>query len=98
MDIGNAIKEARKLKGVSQKELIEKLEISQTHMSLVENNQVETSLKLIKSVSSALNIPVALIFFYSISENDVAPEKRGVFNMMKPMLDSIVGWFFNINK
>lgn len=52
----------RKEKGLSQIQLAEKIDISRTHMSRIENNDCAVSLDVIFSIGKALNIPVMKLF------------------------------------
>ena len=52
----------RKEKGLSQMQLSEKINISRTHMSRIENNDCAVSLDVIFSIAKALEIPVNKLF------------------------------------
>lgn len=52
----------RKEQGLSQMKLAEKVNISRTHMSCIENNDCAVSLDVIFSIANALNIPVFKLF------------------------------------
>ena len=52
----------RKEQGLSQIQLADKIDISRTHMSRIENNDCAVSLDVIFSIAKALNIPVAKLF------------------------------------
>lgn len=52
----------RKEQGLSQIQLADKIDISRTHMSCIENNDCAVSLDVIFSIAKALNIPVAKLF------------------------------------
>ena len=52
----------RKAQGLSQMQLADKIDISRTHMSRIENNDCAESLDVIFSIAKALNIPVAKLF------------------------------------
>lgn len=52
----------RKEQGLSQIQLADKIDISRTHMSRIENNDCAVSLGVIFSIAKALNIPVAKLF------------------------------------
>lgn len=52
----------RKEQGLSQIQLAEKIDISRTHMSRIENNDCAVSLDVIFSIAKVLNIPVAKLF------------------------------------
>ncbi len=52
----------RKAQGLSQMTLAEKVNISRTHMSRIENNDCAVSLDVIFSIANVLNIPVYKLF------------------------------------
>ena len=55
------IAEARKRKGLSQRELGEKLGLPQSQISRLERNPDASSLRLIKRIAKALGVPVAAL-------------------------------------
>jgi len=52
----------RKERGLSQMQLADKIDISRTHMSRVENNDCAVSLDVIFSIAKALDLPVDKLF------------------------------------
>lgn len=60
--LGLNISYFRKEKGLSQMQLAEKIEISRTHMSRIENNDCAVSLDVIFSIAKAPDIPVSKLF------------------------------------
>ena len=54
----------RKERGLSQMELAERVEISRTHMSRIENNDCAPSLEVVFNIADALNVPVSDIFVF----------------------------------
>ena len=60
--LGLNISYYRKEKGLSQMLLAEKINISRTHMSRIENNDCAVSLDVIFSIAKALEIPVNKLF------------------------------------
>lgn len=52
----------RKEQGLSQMQLADKIDISRTHMSRIENNDCAVSLDVIFSIAKALNVTVAKLF------------------------------------
>ena len=52
----------RKEQRISQMELADKINISRTHMSRIENNDCAVSLDVIFSIAKALDIPVYKLF------------------------------------
>ena len=52
----------RKAQDLSQMQLADKIDISRTHMSRIENNDCAVSLDVIFSIAKALDIPVHKLF------------------------------------
>lgn len=72
MTVGKRVKEVRKNAHISQKELAESLNISQTHISKVENEQDNLSNSLLKKISCIYNINYQwLKFGIGDMQNDV---------------------------
>ncbi len=60
--LGLNISYYRKERGFSQMQLAEKINISRTHMSRVENNDCAVSLDVVFSIAKALDLSVAKLF------------------------------------
>lgn len=52
----------RKERGLSQIKLADRIDISRTHMSRIENNDCAVSLDVIFRIAKALDVPVARLF------------------------------------
>ena len=52
----------RKERGLSQIQLADRIDVSRTHMSRIENNDCAVSLDVIFSIAKALEIPVNRLF------------------------------------
>lgn len=72
-EIGLKIAYYRKLKGYSQLELAEKIDVSRTHLSNIEAPNVPTSisLDLLFRISETLEIDLKFFFEFTISLNKV---------------------------
>lgn len=56
----------RKLKGLSQEKLAERVGVSRTHMSRIETADCAVSLDVVFNVADALEIPVSSLFDFRI--------------------------------
>lgn len=90
MEIGTAIEAIRKKKGISQGELADKATITQSYLSLVENNVKEPKIKTLRKIAKALDLPLAILSFLSLTENDVAEDKREIFKGFMPHIKDMV--------
>lgn len=94
MDYGKAIYSIRKHRNWSQEKFSTRVGIDQSYLSLVENNKKRPSTKMIEKISNTLGVPMPIIFFFSLSENDVPQEKRELFNMIYPRMKEMLYDFF----
>lgn len=60
--LGLNISYYRKERGLSQMQLADKIDISRTHMSRIENSDCAVSLDVVFSIAGALDIPVCKLF------------------------------------
>lgn len=58
----NKIAEIRKLRGLSQTELAERLDIDRTHLSKIENGKTRPSTRLLERIAAALDVTIKDIF------------------------------------
>ena len=93
MKLGQAIQKFRKQKfpDLLQPEFAEKVGIHTVQLSKIENGKSFPILKNLEKISSALEIPIPLIFMESLEEEDLKPEKRENFRMFhKANIEGIV--------
>ena len=93
MNIGLSIKKMRKKKGVNQQSLSEITQITQTYLSLIENGRKTPSIAVLRQISDALKVPLPVIIWNSIEENDVAIEKIQAFRALKLNVDQLLNDF-----
>jgi transcriptional regulator with XRE-family HTH domain len=96
MDLGNVIKSSRKQKGLTQSEFAASCDITQTYLSQIESNLKEPNLSTIKVIGEKLNIPIPILFFLSMTKEDVQPNKRKAFEIVSPSVKSLVNEFFSV--
>ncbi len=96
MNLGIVIKKIRKDKKLTQTKFASICGITQTYLSQIENNSKEPNLSTLKVISSALNMPLPILFFLSLDEEDVAPNKRKAFEIISPSIKSLVNEFFAV--
>ena len=90
MNIGSAIKTLRKQKGISQKDLAEKCEVSVNALCQIELNNTFPQKSTIQKVCEVLEIPTSYLLFFSISDEDVPEENRSFFNSLKPTINNLL--------
>ncbi|WP_445455468.1 helix-turn-helix domain-containing protein [Flavobacterium sp. HNIBRBA15423] len=96
MNLGTVIKDIRKQKGQTQTEFASSCGITQTYLSQIENNSKEPNLSTLKVISLNLDIPLPILFFMSLNEEDISPEKRKAFEIINPSVKSLINEFFKV--
>jgi transcriptional regulator with XRE-family HTH domain len=90
MEIGSAIKSFRKEKGVGQRELAEKCGISINALSQIETNSTFPQKATIRKICEALDIPQSYLMLFTITDEDVADDKKATFNYLNEALKSFL--------
>lgn len=70
MDIGNRIQTIRKASNITAKELAQRIEVSPSFISAVENNDSKLSLKTLGRICEALGVSLASFFNEEFSTVD----------------------------
>lgn len=96
MDLGTTLKNLRKQRGQTQQEFATQCGITQTYLSQIESNQKEPNLSTLKSISDKMKVPLPIIFFLSMTEDDIHPSKRKAFGIVNPSVKSLVNEFFSV--
>ena len=96
MDLGNTIKNTRKKLELTQEEFSDKCGITQTYLSQIENNLKEPNLSTLKNISEQLKCPLPILFFLSMTEDDVPVKKRKAFNSLSSSIKSLINEFFTL--
>lgn len=96
MNLGITIKNIRKQKKLTQKEFASLCGITQTYLSQIENNSKEPNLSTLKSISHNLDTPLPILFFLSMTDDDVPSNKREAFQIISPSVKSLVNEFFSV--
>lgn len=74
MDYGKALRIARAIAGLQQKELAEIADIDASHISLIEKGKRQPSTAMIGKLSNALQIPEHLLFLLAAEPDDLKLE------------------------
>lgn len=94
MDIGNTIKKIRIQKGFKQNEFAEKCHLTQAYLSKIESNQKEPAISVLKTIASNLETPLPVLFFHSLTMEDIDPKKREAFQIILPSIKGMIESFF----
>jgi transcriptional regulator with XRE-family HTH domain len=90
MNIGKVIKELRKLKGVNQTDFAGSCGITQTSLSLIESGTKRPNPKTLKKICLNLEVPEMYLYILSAEEGDVPEEKKSLFKILFPTIESLV--------
>ena len=86
MNVGDAIKNIRKKKGLTQKELAQRCGLSANAMCAIEKNESIPTRESIDNICKAMDIPTSYLLFFSVTEEEIPIEKRAAFNALKAVL------------
>lgn len=96
MNLGTVIKNIRKQRSQTQQEFASSCGITQTYLSQIENNCKEPNLSTLRVISDNLELPLPILFFLSLNEEDIFPEKREAFEKLNPPVKNLINDFFNV--
>lgn len=94
MNIGSTIRLLRKKKKISQKELSELSNISQTYLSQLESGKRNPSIEILQSIGEVLEIPYQIIAFLSMDEDSIPMNKREQYKVIEPTLKGLIETHF----
>ncbi|HVX26160.1 MAG TPA: helix-turn-helix transcriptional regulator [Parafilimonas sp.] len=89
MNLGKAIKEIRKQKGLTQSELAKAANLTQAALSQIENGK-RPGIQTLKKISKALKIPESLIYANSIEKTDVPKNKQLLYDQLFPVIQNLI--------
>jgi transcriptional regulator with XRE-family HTH domain len=82
MNLGEAIKKCRELRGLNQSKLAELADVSVSHLCLIEKNKRDPSIATAESISKALRTPLSVLVF-------IAAEKEEIPELKQNQLDAL---------
>jgi XRE family transcriptional regulator, regulator of sulfur utilization len=94
MNLGYTIQKIRKQLGVKQNEFAKICDITPAYLSLIESNRKEPNLSTIKVIAKNLDVPLPILFFLSLDESDINPNKQEAYKIIAPSIKSLIGSFF----
>jgi len=89
MNLGVAIKSIRKKLNITQFDLAEKCNISQTSLSQIETGLKRPSSKTLKKICDVLDVPESVVYILAMQETDVPSSKASIYNMLFPSIKSL---------
>ena len=97
MNIGIAIKELRKTKGLSQAELATMACTTQASLSQIEGGR-RPKTETLKNISESLEVPEALLYIWGLEKDDVPKENRELYDQLFPILKNMITSLVSVKK
>lgn len=96
MKVGLVIKNIRKERTpqLNQTDFAKLIGITQPYLSQIESELKTPSMKVLETISNQFEIPIPIIFWLSITDEDISMDKRSYFSFIKPNVDSIINEFY----
>ena len=91
MEIGKAIKDIRARRGIKQRELAERMEMTPHAVSLLEAGATFPSRATINKLCKALGVPQSYLLLGSIDLDDIPEGKKCLYNaMVRPLFEELL--------
>lgn len=90
MELGKVIARFIKQKGMTQVEVAKKIGKSPTALSQIVKGVYSPNPETLDKICEVLEIPKPLLFFMTISEDDVPQEKIELYRMLAPTLKDFI--------
>ena len=96
MSIGISIRNIRKERTpkLNQSEFAKLIGITQSYLSQIETGAKTPNISVLETISKEFEIPLPIIFWLGISEEDIAEHKREYFRFLKPTIDAMINELF----
>jgi transcriptional regulator with XRE-family HTH domain len=90
VNIGKGLKFVRLAADLQQKEMAERLEISQNYLSLLENNKAEPSVALLRKVAEEFQVPASfLLWEENASTESSDPEINARYEKLRQLIHEL---------
>jgi transcriptional regulator with XRE-family HTH domain len=90
MNIGKGIKAILKKSNMSQRDLAEKIGISETSISLLIQNKTQPRKETVELISNALGIESKILLLLSIDLDDIPKGKEELYKNIWPFVENAV--------
>ncbi|WP_456315673.1 helix-turn-helix domain-containing protein [Pseudomonas shirazensis] len=98
MEIGKVIKLLIKKRGMKQVEVAKLIGKSPTALSQIISGTFKPQSDTLEKISEVLNIPIAVIHFLSISEDDVPKENLPLYRNLAPSIEKYLIDIFSVSQ
>jgi transcriptional regulator with XRE-family HTH domain len=89
MTIGDTIKQLRHASGLTQQALADRVEISRSYLSLIEQDRREATLPLLRRLADALGSPAAVLFAVALGAAVDDSVQSDVAEAIKKLVESV---------
>ena len=89
MNVGFAIKVIRMQLSISQSELAQICECSQTSLSQIETGKKQPTQRTITKICNSLDIPEAIIYIVGMQADDISINKKNMYNLVYPSIKKL---------
>lgn len=90
IDIGKKIMEVRKKQGLSIRDLAKLAEVTPSLLSQIERGLANPSVNSLKSIASALNVPLFTFFVSEVDKNDLIIRSNNRKKVILPGSDNVI--------
>lgn len=90
MDIGSTIRYYLEYKGMTQKELAQNIDKSETAISQFINNEYNPSHPTLVKIAQALEIPLPVFIFQALEEDDIPVNKIETYKIVRPIVMALM--------
>jgi DNA-binding XRE family transcriptional regulator len=98
MNLGKTIKSIRKnIIKENQRDFAASIGITQTYISQIEGGGKQASQTLVEVLSRRVGIPVLVIYWLAMDDNDIPSHKLPLYQLLKPSVDQMITMVFDIN-
>lgn len=90
MDLGKAIKELRKERGLNQRELASACGLTQTSLSQIESGIKRPNPSTMKKFSKYFGVPEPVFYILATESSDIPAEKQFMYQTIFPNIKNIL--------
>lgn len=83
----------KKKENINGNELAKRLGVSSIYISLIKLGKRNPSSTLLERMSYEFNIPVPILMWYTLSKENIKPDKQEKFKLLKPSIDKLINEF-----
>jgi len=97
MEIGKVIKMLIKKRGLTQVLVAERINKTPTALSQIINGLYKPSDETLERLCEVLEIPLAAVYFLSITEDSVPAQNRALYRALSPSMEKYLVDVFEVN-